>query len=458
MNQPGLVAPQRREATAAEPPAPIDVAAVMSPSPQFGASQVLALKQGIAGDQLSAVRQRFSELRDEADASGSSTETHVVAGITAYLLGQQQMAERYLAQAGDSGIAHCYRAQLLLAQDRYVEAAEAFDAAAKAGYDPVACRLARAGAVRLSGRIEEAEKLLRESAREGATRAEYSYQLGCIRADYGDIFGAIEYFERAVDMDPHHSAALFRLANELNILGNDGEAIRLYEQALSRPPYHLGALMNLGLLYEDVENYPAAAFCFRRVLQFYPNHQRAQLYLKDIEAAGNMYYDEDAQRQQRDLEQVMRVPIGDFELSARSRNCLERAGIQTLGDLTEISEHDLLGSKNFGETSLREIRDILKTRGLSIGQFAAHGAAATAPLVSTADLSPNERAALETPVADLNLSVRARKCLSRLGLATVGDLITKTGDELLSVRNFGVTSLNELRAKLTEMGIRLRND
>jgi DNA-directed RNA polymerase subunit alpha len=299
--------------------------------------------------------------------------------------------------------------------------------------------------------------LLRESAREAATRAEYSYQMGCIRADHGDIFGAIEYFERTVDMDPHHTAALFRLANEMNLLGNDDDAIRLYEQSLSRPPYYIGALINLGLLYEDKERYPAAAFCFNRVLQFYPNHERAQLYLKDIQAAGDMYYDEDAVRHQRELEQVMRIPIADFELSARSRNCLERAGIETLGDLTAISEHDLLASKNFGETSLREIRDILKTRGLSIGQFASRSPLA-APIFTPETVSPQEQAVLEAPVGDLNLSVRARKCLSRLGLVTIGELMSKTADELLSVRNFGVTSLNEVRAKLTEMGLRLRND
>ncbi|HUE13203.1 MAG TPA: DNA-directed RNA polymerase subunit alpha C-terminal domain-containing protein, partial [Planctomycetaceae bacterium] len=172
---------------------------------------------------------------------------------------------------------------------------------------------------------------------------------------------------------------------------------------------------------------------------------------------GNMYYDEDAVRQQRELEQVMRVPIGDFELSARSRNCLERAGIDTLGDLTAISEHDLLSSKNFGETSLREIREILKSRGLAIGQFASRSPL-VAPVFHPETISAQEQALLETPVGDLNLSVRARKCLSRLGLVTVADLVAKTADELLSVRNFGVTSLNEVRAKLTEIGTRLRND
>jgi DNA-directed RNA polymerase subunit alpha len=62
------------------------------------------------------------------------------------------------------------------------------------------------------------------------------------------------------------------------------------------------------------------------------------------------------------------------------------------------------------------------------------------------------------PLSDLNLSVRARKCMSRLGLTTLGDLIQKTPDELLGSRNFGVTSLNEIRAKLAEMNLKLRND
>lgn len=65
---------------------------------------------------------------------------------------------------------------------------------------------------------------------------------------------------------------------------------------------------------------------------------------------------------------------------------------------------------------------------------------------------------LEAPVTDLNLSVRARKCLSRLGITSLGELVSRTADELLGVRNFGVTSLNEIRAKLGEKNLKLRND
>lgn len=443
-----------------QPPAPVEafnIRELLFDTQPFGPEQVDTLRRAMWGDQLAIVRQCFAELRDQAEAPQAAQKTLVVAGVLAYLLGQHQLCLTYLEQVSGVGIADYYRASAFMGQERYSEAAEAFDAAAKNGYDGVQCRLCKAGAIRLAGRLEEAERMLREAARESATRAEYSYQMGCIRADHGDIFGAIEYFERAVDMDSHHTAALFRLANELNLLGNDTEAIALYEQALSRPPFYVSALINLGLLYEDNENYPAAAFCFRRVLQFHPNHQRAQLYLKDIEAAGNMYYDEDADRQQREIDQVMKIPIGDFELSARSRNCLERAGIETLGDLTMVSEHDLLNSKNFGETSLREIREILKSRGLVIGQFVSRSVL-TNPLFQPDVISPQEVAVLRTPISDLKLSVRARKCVSRLGLLTLGELVAKSADELLSVRNFGVTSLNEVRAKLAELGIRLRND
>src|SRR5207237_5894537 len=56
------------------------------------------------------------------------------------------------------------------------------------------------------------------------------------------------------------------------------------------------------------------------------------------------------------------------------------------------------------------------------------------------------------PIEDLNLSVRAYNCLKRSGLMTVGQVLEKSEDELLSLRNFGRKSYDELRDKLVEMG------
>jgi DNA-directed RNA polymerase subunit alpha len=132
-------------------------------------------------------------------------------------------------------------------------------------------------------------------------------------------------------------------------------------------------------------------------------------------------------------------------------------GIMTLGDLTKVTELELLNSKNFGETSLHEIREMMKNKGLVIGQFS-NQKDVEPETFDAAVLSPEESVVLERPISDLNLSVRARKCMTRLGLTTIGELLRKSGDDLLECKNFGVTSLNEVREKLTQLGMKLRGE
>jgi DNA-directed RNA polymerase subunit alpha len=178
-----------------------------------------------------------------------------------------------------------------------------------------------------------------------------------------------------------------------------------------------------------------------------------------------MFFDDDVARNEARLSQLLSRPVTDFELSVRSRNCLASMNILTLGDLTQISEADLLAGKNFGETSLVEIRDLMTQHGLRVGQqLQAAKPAREAPwtgglgFLTTPDLSPQEQALMARSVADLNLSVRARKCMTRLGITTLGELTQRTPDELLATKNFGVTSLNEIRQQLAEHGLKLRND
>jgi DNA-directed RNA polymerase subunit alpha len=65
-------------------------------------------------------------------------------------------------------------------------------------------------------------------------------------------------------------------------------------------------------------------------------------------------------------------------------------------------------------------------------------------------------AVLAKPVSDLQLSVRARKALQLLGIQTMGDLASHTEAELMGVKNFGATSLVEVRERLAENGLALR--
>jgi DNA-directed RNA polymerase subunit alpha len=63
-----------------------------------------------------------------------------------------------------------------------------------------------------------------------------------------------------------------------------------------------------------------------------------------------------------------------------------------------------------------------------------------------------------TPIEDLNLSVRAYNCLKRSGLMTVGAVLEKNEEELLALRNFGRKSYDELRDKLISMGFLSEDD
>ena len=151
------------------------------------------------------------------------------------------------------------------------------------------------------------------------------------------------------------------------------------------------------------------------------------------------------------------VPVTDFELSVRARNCLRKMNIRTLGDLLRITEAELLAYKNFGDTSLVEIKQMLASRGLRLGQGLEGGQAADFHreyIDRLREAVPEQL--LNQPISGLDLSVRSRKALQVLGIATIGELASRTEAELMGVKNFGATSLDEIKAKLVERGLSLR--
>ena len=98
------------------------------------------------------------------------------------------------------------------------------------------------------------------------------------------------------------------------------------------------------------------------------------------------------------------------------------------------------------------------TKGLRLGQSLEEGAQFETRFRPNQPLTEEEQAVLSKPVSDLNLSVRARKCMNRLGINTLGEVIQRSADELLESKNFGMTSLNEVREKLAQLGLTLRGD
>ncbi|MCL2324599.1 MAG: DNA-directed RNA polymerase subunit alpha [Actinomycetia bacterium] len=73
------------------------------------------------------------------------------------------------------------------------------------------------------------------------------------------------------------------------------------------------------------------------------------------------------------------------------------------------------------------------------------------------EYSEGEFGQLDTPIEQLNLSVRAYNCLKRQGVNTIGQLCECTENDLLNVRNFGAKSIEEVKDKLIDMGLNLKS-
>ena len=108
----------------------------------------------------------------------------------------------------------------------------------------------------------------------------------------------------------------------LDLVGEEDEAIALYEQVCSRQQPHMNALINLAVLYEDRGEVGKAEKCLKQILDTKPNHKRARLFMKDVEASRDMYYDEEMARDLAKRSALLDTPVTDFELSVRARNCL----------------------------------------------------------------------------------------------------------------------------------------
>jgi DNA-directed RNA polymerase subunit alpha len=439
----------------------IDLKALLVEREDCDAGTVQKVREALAqgGTQYRTLREVTETLKKKGEAvtGAAAKRWQLKLGIALFFLGHLSEAVEHLRLA-EGALAYFYLGRALVERQEYDEALKAFEKAEKAGYTSSQVQLQRAGIYRHQGDLAQAHTVLKKLSDQASHNAEYHFQLASCALAEGDRMVAIRHLERAVELDPGHTGALFHLGYANDLAGNDDDAITYYERCLNHPPVHTGVLMNLGVLYEDNDKYDRAVECYRQILGADAENEHARLFFKDAQASLTMYYSPEDDVAHSRFSQVLEIPVTDFELSVRSRNCLKKMNIRTLGDLTRVNEQQLLSSKNFGETSLSEIKDMLATKGLRLGQSLEEGAQYDRRFSHQQPLSDQEQAVLNKPVSDLNLSVRARKCMNRLGINTLGELVQRTADELLESKNFGMTSLAEVREKLRQYGLSLRGD
>jgi len=286
-------------------------------------------------------------------------------------------------------------------------------------------------------------------------KPEAFYTQGFVFEMSGNYDGAAENYRKALELDPQHAESLFRLAYGYDLAGDDDTAIQLYKQCLKIEPSHSGVLINLGILCEDHGRYNEAIQYFERILADEPNNSRAKLYLRDAKTSLNMYYDEDKERKQDKRNRVMETPITDFELSVRSRNCLDLMGISSLGDLIRVTEPELLSYKNFGETSLNEIKTLLASKGLRLGQGLEEPKEPTEP---KDEYKPEQlREVLSAPVSRLDLDRQTTDKLHRIGVDSWGELIHFSGNDLIKAGILNEGAVKEVSRKLAEHKLALKS-
>jgi len=378
------------------------------------------------------------------------------AGIALFLLGQYDQSAEQLKAASEGELKRYYLALALRELGQYDAALAELERAADRGWNAFDIAMQTAETLRRAGRLDEADKLLTRHARAGEKVADWHFQKGAVLEYQGDGEAALTALAKALDLDADHQGACFHMAYVRLVEGKDEDAINLYKRCIQTPPAPMNALINLAILYEDLGAYNLAIRCLQEVLRIDPNHPRARLYRKDALAGLTQYYDEAQERLRDKRTAVLEIPITDFELSVRSRNCLKKMNIHTLGDLLRVSETELLGYKNFGETSLNEIRAVLAQKGLRLGQAVEEERAIARRTAAKLAAAVGGEDVLAKSVDELELSVRSRRCLERLGLRTLGDLASRTEAELLAAKNFGVTSLNEIKQQMAHLGLGLR--
>lgn len=398
-------------------------------------------------------RSSFHQLLDEKYPADSREEAAVFRrGVGLAASGKADEA-RALLEKCDQPLAHYLLGRSALDRSDLDDAKKHLGEVSGAEH-PAEYRMAYADVLFRLSDLEGLASMLEEMQKSDPRGADCAFVEGLLQEASGEYQAAVTSYERSVSLQPDHRSARFRLAYRLDLLGRDNEAIGHYERLKQVFPVSIGTLINLGVLYEDCEKYEKASSCFKLVLAHDASHDVGQKYKGDADASLEMFYDEEKERKDDKRAQILKIPVTDFELSVRSRNCLARMNIHSLGDLIRKTEAELLSFKNFGETSLNEIKEILRSKGLRLGMQPDDGDRRGGMGRRSRELDRDS--VRSRMVADLDLSVRSRKALDNLNIMTVGQLTEISEEQLLSCKNFGQTSLVEIKKKLADLSLGLR--
>jgi len=185
---------------------------------------------------------------------------------------------------------------------------------------------------------------------------------------------------------------------------------------------------------------------------------------EENEAGGGRHSDAGARRGQRDIEQeIGKIWIDSiFSPVLRVKYSTQDTRVGKLTDYDRLILEIWTDGTLRPEDALAEASKIYRKFLNPLCSFGATGAEVPALEIADRDVAADGAASsgggeglLGKPIAELDLSVRSMNCLEGERILTVGDLVHRSEADLLGVRNLGKTSLNEIKAKLGELGLSL---
>ena len=280
------------------------------------------------------------------------------------------------------------------------------------------------------GRVEEAIPLF-EQARSSRERA---YLLGLSYLDVGKTEQAIAQLKEALEADSSDVSAAAGLA-EAYVRANDYDsAEKILDRFLKKNSDHADLLYVQGLSLDFQGYHGEAVEKYEKALDKEPGHPRALFrlaYLYDLggedDRALELY---EQLRRQRPIHVNTMINLGIFY---EDRNEFEKAADCFRAVLEYFPTHP---------RARLYLRDAEASLSMFYDEEAARREARMAQV-------------LGLPLADVTFSQRVRNALQKLGLATLGDLVHRTEEELLEIPNFGKTSLREVKEFLTSKGLNL---
>jgi DNA-directed RNA polymerase subunit alpha len=122
----------------------------------------------------------------------------------------------------------------------------------------------------------------------------------------------------------------------------------------------------------------------------------------------------------------------------------------------QAADYDRLTLEVWTDGSIRPEEALQESARLMIDGFRLFVGTAVAPEVAVGPQADEANKLATMPIEELDLSVRPYNCLKRAGINTLGDLLQRTEEEVVNVKNFGRKSLDEVKEKLAALGLELR--